>query len=368
MKYLYAILIINAFWFSTFANGQKCSEIFKSVSFEDVSNFNPPAVRSNLIDFLRENPDIPSMIKKTASGALPVILVNNQTLPKLRSLLQRSVGYMFVQQVGYGNDHGLMRSGPYIIDADTPGARGYGELHETGLAWKSVESYLPRRGDQAYVMIETGYLLSKEDLETVGFYQKLRRGAVFRIPFTFGGAPRKDLPNMLENSGENCFGFCKGATVEGDVVRIRTKLSSLSPGLDIDAMLQKNATKSYLDTIRKIVLEADVNDPDSLYWGMVNGDRALEVLKDAIPQELSKENQRVFVNWMVALEANQKYTALKKKYSISSDGGYQDMNNGQVSFVLIYDSMLKKDLFSNANYTSPGVFWSWDAKNQVPLQ
>jgi hypothetical protein len=368
MKFIFAFFFIHIVTFSTNANLLQCFELFKREPFQDVQNFAPLAVRSKLTEYLRANKDIPAMIKTTVSGDVPVILVNNQTLPKLRSLLERSAGFMFVQQVGYRNDHGLMRAGNYIIDVDTPGARGYGELHQTGLAWKSIDTYIPRRGDQSYVMIETGYLMSKEDLQTLEFYQKLRRAAVFRIPFTFGGAARKDFPNMLENSGENCFGFCKGATVENDIVQIKNKILRLSPGLDIERMMNSDSMKTYFDMINKVVLKANVDDPDSLHWGMINGDRELKILEDVIPKQISKEAQQVFINWVVALEANKKYLALKKKYQISTDGGYQDINNGQVSFVLIYDSMLKKDLFLNGNYSSPGVFWSWDARNQVPLR
>jgi hypothetical protein len=341
--------------------------LFPKATILNVAETRPHFVRETLIDFLQNNRQIPSFIKKTSDGDVPVILVNAETLPTLRPILEQSAGYMFVQQVGYRNDHGLMRTGLHIIDADTPGARGFGEIHATGLAWKHVPSYLARRQDNAYVMIETGYLLPKQDYEVISYYQRMRRAAIFRIPFTFGGGQRRtDASNLLENSGENCFGFCKGQTVQSNLSEISARLQKLGVA-DVHALMNDKVVIEFLIEAKRDLLKANVDDANVMKWSQFNGPEVQNQLAHVLPATLTATEKSVFINWILALDATKQYSEFQKKYKVSSDGGYRDLQNGQTSFVLIYDSMRKADSFREATYQSPGVFYTWDSQNQRPL-
>ena len=360
------LLLITSFASASFADATQCHELFPKFEITTVAEQSSEIVRQTILDFLLKNRNIPAFIKKTRNGEVPVILINSQTLPLLKPLIEHSSGFMFAQQIGYRNDHGLMRAGNYIIDADTPGARGYGELHQTGLAWKFLDNYLPRRNTGSYVMIETGYLLSKEDQLTIESYQRIRRAAIFRIPFTFGGKKTKSALNTIENSGENCFGFCKAATLGKDITEITLRLTELGIQ-DVPALLGSPLIQKYLKIASDIILTANTDDPKSLNWGMVNGPMAIDMLNPLLPTNLTTEQKGILINWIVALDASKKYSELKAKNNISNDGGFQDLQNGKTSFILIYDSMDKKDQFDSATYSSKGVFYSWDSREQIAL-
>lgn len=335
-------------------------------TISNVAGQSSSKVRETVLDFLRENRDVPAFIRKSSQGDVPVIMLNAQTLPKLRPLLAQSAGYMFVQQVGYRNDHGLMRTGSYIIDADTPGARGYGELHANGLAWKDVNGYLPRMTEHHSVMIETGYLLPREDFQIINYYQKVRRASIFRVPFTFGGNPNRNLPNMIDNIGEHCFVFCKGAIVRGSVANIAGRLQRLG-ATDVEAIMKDSVVSSFLAEVQQSIQIVSPDDGRVLNWGMYNGPAILQKLAHVIPQNLVENDKRVFVNWLIAMDASKKYSDFLTRYQVSSDGGYQDMNNGQTSFMLIYAHMNQAPAFRDATFQSPGVFYSWSNQNQRPL-
>ena len=321
--------------------------------------------RPGIVSHLRETPEIPAFVKKTANGDLPVILVTPKTYPLLKSVLDRSMGTMFVQQVGYNNDHGLMRVGPYIIDVDLPGHRGYGEINATGLAWKHMDSYIPRRNTE-YNMVEVGFLLSKTEYETSLYYQLIRRAAIIRVPFTFGGhEPDMTQPNTVRG-GEHCFIFCKGSAISGHVHEIKREMSGMGIK-DVDSFMQKEIVKTFLKDARTKLLNTRFDDTANLNWSAVNQGAMVEALRAELPQGLKDQDRAILINWIVGLDASIGYQSLRREIGITDDGGFGDMRSPRASYVLVYAKDADAARFRDASFESPGVFYSWTADNQEAI-
>lgn len=347
-----------------------CSDLFSrgAVTFTQRASIS----RSRVLDLLKATPDVPAFLRRTTNGDVPVILLTDRTAKKIRELTDASIGTMFVQQVGYRNDHGLMRVGQNIVDVDMPGARGYGELNRNGIAWKDLQAYLLRwasaeaMGQRVYNKIEIGFLLTPQELETAKFYQIVRRASIIRVPFTFGGAQADmNQANML-SAGEHCFIFCKGSAISSHVNEIRGKMRELGIN-DVDAFMTKPEVQAYLDTARAALLATNPNDGTQLNWSAVNRDEMTQSLLPILPEGLEPIQRRTLINWIVGLDASDRYNKLRTALGISYDSGTGDMNSPRASFVLVYASESNVASFREATFTSPGVFYNWDNVNQSPL-
>lgn len=325
--------------------------------------------RAELVAILRENPDVPVFLKKTGVGDIPVILVTAKTFPSIEPLLEKSMGTQIVQQVGYRNDHGLMRVASHIIDVDSPGRRGFGEINETGIAWKDIGAYLKRRflsEANQYNIIEVGYWLTPKELEIAKYYQTVRRAAIIRVPFTFGQA-QNDLnqPNMLR-AGEHCFVFCKGTAISSHIHEIKEKMKEL--GIENpDQFIQRDEVRKFLDAATDLLVEEADMGANWVSWTTVNSKAIAKSLDAVLPQQLDRTAKGSLINWIVGLDASMRYHELSRRLGISGDNGFGDMNSSRATFILMYAKTTDAPLFENATFESAGVFSNWTNENQVPL-
>lgn len=323
--------------------------------------------REALIKQLTTNKQVPAFIKQTANGEIPVILVTANSRPMLKPILDNSMGTMVVQQVGYNNDHGLMRVGQNIMDVDTPGARGFGEINQTGIAWKPVESYLDRRlknEPSGYNVIEVGYMLSPQEMADVSHYQLVRRAAIIRVPFTFNQAHvDRSQPNTLA-AGEHCFIFCKSSAIGSHVQEMQSKLKGYGI-TNVSEFMLKQEVASLVKEARTSLAQAKT-DENGLHWAALHGLRSAREFRKLFP-EIADYEQNLLINWVVGYDATVAYQQLRSSLGISSDGGFSDMRNTKASFVLVYGKSTDANAFANASFESPGVFYSWKNDNQKPL-
>ncbi len=323
--------------------------------------------RETLIQQLAENKNVPAFIKHTDTGDIPVILVTANTREILKPILDNSMGTMVVQQVGYQNDHGLMRVKENIMDVDSPGARGFGEINQTGIAWKPMESYLDRRlksEPTGYNIIEVGYMLSPQEMADVNHYQLVRRAAIIRVPFTFKQTNvDRSKPNTL-SAGEHCFIFCKSSAIGSHVQEMQTKLREY--GIEnTSEFLAKPEVASLIKEAR-FVLENAKNDERGLNWAVLHNLRSAREFRKLF-SEVSDYEQNLLINWVVGYDATVAYQKLRSSLGISNDGGFSDMRNTKASFVLVYGKTTDAESFKDASFNSPGVFYSWTNNNQKRL-
>lgn len=202
---------------------------------------------------------IPGFIKTTPNGDMPVVLVNSNTYKKLSPHMKNSVGILIALQPDHTNDHGLLRVSENIIDVDSPGKRGFGEINKTGLTWKNVASYLKRRHENSYVLVEVVYKVTDEELLAMDYYQRVRRAAIIRVPFTYDDVPPEKGLNNLLRSGEHCFVFSKCSAVDSHISEMKQKIETLS-NLSTDKVMKDPVVQAFLKDTREKILVHPANE------------------------------------------------------------------------------------------------------------
>ncbi len=349
------------------ASGAACSDVFQGeMSIEKV--LASQNVSAALIRYLALHPEIPAFVKQTNKGPMPVILMTVKSHQLLLPLVDRSIGSMVQLQPTWHNDHGEARVSDMIIDVDTPGARGYGEIHKTGLAWKEVKSYVSRRvNGGSDTLVEVAFPLSEDDLATSVYYQKMRRAAILRVPFTFvANNFDPNQPNAV-TAGEHCFVFCQGSAIGSHISEIKSKMRELGVA-DVDAFMASDEVKTYLARARQTLLRAPYNDANKLSWNSVNTPNDVNSLAQVLPPQLNLQNRRVLLNWIVALDASSSYETLRRRIGLGRGGGFNDMESPGSAFVLIYDNQKTAAAFADASFQTRGKFYTWSPNGQTPIK
>lgn len=334
-------------------------KVAKTIDLDDHLNH-----RNFIAQFAKKN-KIPVFLKQNDHGVdVPVILLNAQTGPKLKDFLENSFGTQVALQKDWNNDHGLLRAGNYIIDLDSPGARGFGEIEETGLAWKNVQTYLPKRTAGSSPTLEVSYLLTPNEKSVIDYYQKVRRSALFRVKFTFGGHDGPDYPNLLKGGGEHCFIFCKAQAVYSHVSEIKSRLSALGIK-DPDKLLATPKVTKAIDQVQKLINETD---PSDLHSFLLSEKTTLNLFKDIYPKTVKTDKERLdIVNWLVSYDSSKKYGDVLDGLGVTGDYGIDDAINKRASVIFVYDEGADPKAFDNANYSNFGKFVSWPATKQYPV-
>ena len=336
-----------ALLFSVNASAQVCEDLFTKI---DSSRTRPE------ITLLARQKNIPNVILQTQNGPIPVLQFNDRTAPALRDILGKSLGTLVQLQPEWRNDHGMLRAFDQVIDVDTPGARGFGELHTTGLAWKNLDSWLPRRRGSQNAVIEVGYLLSPMDQVSVKYYQTVRRAAIIRVPFTFGGGGAQIASPTRLNDGENCFSFARGSSLSGHVRQMESELRTRT-GKSFQEL--KN-TPEVAQFLLKARAEIAAHPPES---GKLNDRLALEWPEAQSVLGKLGGVDATLLNWLIGMDATTSYNELLRYLEVSGESGFSDMNHRRASFVLVYDDAASKEQFESREFQRPGIFSTWTHQN-----
>lgn len=328
------------------APAQVCEDLFTKID----SSRNRPE-----ITVLARQKNIPNVILQTQNGPIPVLQFNDRTAPALSEILGKILGTLVQLQPGWRNDHGMLRAFDQIIDVDTPGARGFGELHTTGLAWKKFDTWLPRRRGSQNTVIEVGYLLSPMDQVTVRYYQTVRRAAIIRVPFTFGGGGEQLAGPTRLNDGENCFSFARGSSLSGHIRQMDSELRTRTG----KSYQELKALPEVAQFLVKARAEISALPPES---GKLNDRVALE-WQEARAMIGTLGGDATLLNWLIGMDATTSYNELLRHLEISGESGFSDMNHRQASFVLVYDDVANKDQFEARDFKRAGIFSTWTHQN-----
>ncbi len=309
---------------------------------------------------------IPVFYKLNAKGEkVPVILLNQHTAKKLKKYLEQSFGTQVALQKNWNNDHGLLRKGDTIIDLDTPGARGYGEINETGLAWKNIFSYLALKTSDDYPVLEVSYLLTKEEKNVLEYYQRVRRAALYRVQFTFNGNESPIFPETLKSGGEHCFSFCKAESVSEHAQEIISRLKVMGLKNPIEYR-NKPEIQVILQKIRDVINAT----PDNSLHNLMTAQPAVRKLFSGLfPSTVKNEKARLqFINWMVSLDSTLQYETLIKNLGITGHYGIEDAINQRSTVLFVYDESANVNDFKKAKYSNEGKFTEWPKTKQFPVQ
>ena len=334
-------------------------KVAKTIDLDDHLNH-----RHFIAQFAKKN-GIPVFLKQNDHGVdVPVVLLNAQSGPKLKQFLENSFGTQVALQKDWNNDHGLLRAGDYIIDLDSPGARGYGEIEQTGLAWKNVQTYLKKRHAGSSPTLEVSYLLTPNEKSIIDYYQKVRRAALFRVKFTFGGHHGPDYPNLLKGGGEHCFIFCKAQAVHSHVSEIKSRLSALGVK-NPDQFLEDPKAQNAIERVQDFINDTRADDLSSR---LLNSKTILALFKDLYPESITTDSKRLeFINWIVSYDSSKKYAEVLETLGVTGDYGIDDAINKRASVIFVYDEGADAKAFNNATYKNFGKFVSWPATKQYPV-
>ncbi len=355
--FLFALLVgFTAPTAQVHAQAASCHKVYsvaKAIGRDQVAGF---AIRNN----------VPAL---ETDYNVPILLVNKETVKSLRPLLATSIGIQVALQPAWKNDHGLLRVGTSIIDMDTPGARGFGELHRTGLAWKDVQEYTARKNDGTSKVIEVLYSLTPEELQTATVYQRVRRAAIYRVPFTFGGgAANNNHPNMIPHGGENCFSFCRGTSLSSQVSYMQSEVQKLTGQSFVELKKTQEVSQFLSEAIQKIAAVTDVNSAAALNNSMVMNLKQTKSVTDLLAKDKSAEDQQILLNWLVALETSTKYANLLRTLEVGSGSGWEGSRNSRTTAILVHDVTANREKFVDPQYTLPGIFNTWKHADAKPLR
>jgi hypothetical protein len=323
--------------------------------------------RDDLLAWVRLK-KVPAYMKRTLAGTdIPVVLVNTETAPVLKNFIDNSIGTQIALQPAYNNDHGLFRFTNRLIDLDKPGARGYGELHATGISWKPLYEYLKRRNSSSSVVIEVSYAINADEKIIAEYYQRVRRAAIFRTQFTFAGTvAQKGVPNLLQTGGEHCFVFCKGTAIHAQISELENLIKNAGIA-DVQEFLKYPQTQAFLANAQEKILAANADDPRSLNHAIATKETDLKLIAEVLPAGLPPAERQVFANWVIALDASQSYGKLLSDLGVSGDLAVGDSRNPRATAILVYDMPNKAASFFNATYSTPGKFYSMSPADQHPI-
>lgn len=303
------------------------------------------------------------------SHRVPVLLVNRNSVKTLAPLFENSMGIQVALQPKWKNDHGLLRVGSWVIDMDTPGARGFGEIHGTGLAWKDVQDWTARKNDGSSKIIEVLFSLTPAELQTAVVYQRVRRAAIYRVPFTFGGAARNDnYPNKIPVGGENCFSFCRGTSLSSQISFMQAEVLNQT-SKNFEQLKRSEVVTSFLnEAVQKLATISDVQSAVQLNNTIVMNLPSTRAVIDSFAKEKSAQEQQEFLNWLVALETSTNYAKLLRDLEIGGGSGWEGSQNTRAAAILVHDVSASRENFLSPDYTLPGVFNTWRHQDTVPLR
>ncbi len=332
--------------------------------------------RERVTQFLKEN-QIPGLLKQTNRGAsLPVALVNMDTIDRLSELLDQSFGIIHQMQPKWGTDHGLVRIGNTLIDADEPSKRWFGEIHNTGLSWFEIKENTRRKLDNPETRIEIAYLLSPQEKADVLFYHKSRRAGIFVVRSSFNKVVNYDLlPNVFQSGSEHCFTFSKGSCALQNALEAERQIARMIYEQSAEAFLAKPGIRKFLELARKAIVEAPVTfdtqkdalilKPNFIADLSYEGKPLTTLVASELTVNLDERQILILSNWIIAASASQAYADLRQTLGISEMIGTHDIEGPRVSFVLIHEPTQEGAAsFKNGSYSSQGRQASWNAHNQ----
>jgi len=337
---------------NTFAYAQnQCGDIFRS---------------ENSIVSQLENTSIAIGSVEVSRKRIPTMLVNKQSVDSLKEIYNRSLGIVVAHQKGYKNDHGLLRLGDYFIDRDIPGYRNRGEINTTGISWAPVREYTQYAyGKQGgYNRVEVLFELSASEYETAMMYQKMRRAAIIRPDFTFGGDNNpKEVNNRLTDCGEICFSFSTGSATRSQEQSIRRKIQTYKI-TNVDALMSTADIVQYIDAVKNYL------NKSGLQGFELTPDLSLkfEVPSTVKNLNLDQTAQKDLLNWIAGLQITTEYRQLLELLQINNSSDYSSVRSPRASAVLIYDGQTTKEDFLKPEYKSEGVFSTWTNHGLTVIQ
>jgi hypothetical protein len=293
---------------------------------------------------------------------VPSILVNKNTYKSIQPLLAKTLGIVVAHQKGYRNDHGSLRLGNFFIDRDLPGYRNRGEINATGISWTSVAGYLDHtyKNKGAYVRVEVLFDLTDSEFNTALAYQKMRRAALVRPDFIFGGGRNpEDVNNRLSRGGEICFSFSCGSSTSEHVAEMTRKLNAMGIA-SVETYMNRPIVKNFIAKMKSEILEADL--VDGLFPQMTLTGELKAELEKVFPELTSKDHSEM-INWVVGYSISKDYADLLTLLDIHDSSSYSNISSPRAKAIVVYDANVSDGDFKKPSYVSEGIFSTWKHTN-----
>ncbi len=317
---------------------------------------------------------VPIFMRQVGDRELPVVLLNEETYPKLKPFLDGSIGtgvkmFPFTNQ---GTDHGLFRVGDNLLDFYWPDdPNKYGQLHNTGVYALPLQTYLPRRNNNSERIIEATYALTPEERQTAEYYHRMRRAGVFRAKYEFNNydpayGQRK---HVLDEGFQNCYNFGVSACNQSHANNMKTQLYQIGVR-DVPKLLATPEVKEFQRRAKEQLLAINRNDPaladpkaeeKVLNIHMFDKPEYFELLKNVIPENSSPENRTKFINYLVGIDAVQQYDQITTDLSLG--GNFWNFNHPRATAIVVWDTPLQNEAFKNGTYEIGGSNPAYQFRN-----
>lgn len=338
--------------------------LFKLLFVLALSSSSLSLAQNKCVDVFKTDANVISELQKITAGTvdiynkkIPVVLVNRDSVDQLNELYNQSLGIVVAHQKGYNNDHGLFRLSDIFIDRDSPGQRHRGEINKTGISFASVQEYTAYtyKSKQSYNRIEVLFKLSESEYNTALVYQKMRRAAILRPDFSFGGDNNpKNVNNRMTDCGEICFSFSTGSSASSQANSAKRQAEKMGL-LDLQKLTETKEFKTFFTTVDQYFLKASFSNTDLSPDIVTN----FKIPKAIQKLKLAEKDQAELVRWVIGFNISKNYAELLQTLEISNSSDYSNVRSARASAVLVYDGAISKTDFANPNYISEGIFSTW---------
>ncbi len=335
---------------------------------------------------------VPVMLKQTRVGPIPVALVNPVDVDDLKTFFDHTVGFSIQHQPQHSTDHGTIRIGNTLMDVDSPGRRGYGEIHQTGLSWFQLASHVRHNdplapGNEAMVperRIEIVYLPTDSQMKSLKYYQWARRAAIFRVPYNYGGGRSNlQLPGTLQRFQEHCFTYSMGRGLGDQIAEMEQIISSRFGRAAHDLLAQENVARFLLKARDRItawqptydvVADARIFEPEAVLRmteieaGGAAPQTLLSLLDPLLPNASPSEKLKA-ANWLIALDSTLQYQQVMGELGYQGSYSFAEIHNPTAAAVAVYDFDRNAfGAFTNGSYTSSGQTGTWTSDGQTVVE
>lgn len=311
--------------------------------------------QAQLVEALLDK-QIPFYFIEDGQNTLPVILANKDTIDKILPLLKQSIGLQIMSKQGWPHDHGSFRFSSYLVDAFLPGQRQVGEIHQTGLSWKTAKDSAIFLEKIADIICENCFLVSALELEKVDYYQRVLRAAIFRIPFLMGDQQiYTRQSNVLHECGGHCFEYSHSLNLKNIVSALGSRLDQVDPQSALRNE-KDHLISSYLSEVRQLYIEQNYEKEDQLSDALLTHPQLQDKIDQIFSEQWSFQNRILFLRWLVGRDAALQMDAVIQALGYSGKGTkpFSVSKSQRASALIIWDSNARSEDFLSGKYNGRG--------------
>jgi hypothetical protein len=193
------ILVIITFISTSLLAQNKCAQVFKHV------DFHVEYLKQRTLSIIKDK-NIPAFYRRIGKQKVPVILLNQETYPIVKELLEDSISQSLAL-TGRGNDHSGLLIGArdfserefYSYPNQVPRENVKFGINDTSIIVRDFSKTIEKNKRGNYLLFN--YSTTKDEKNVIEYYARIRRAGLFHVKN--GWNPKEPIPFSLQT-------ICKG--------------------------------------------------------------------------------------------------------------------------------------------------------------